>query len=319
MKPIKILFFSDTHLGFDYPLNPRVEKRRRGFDFFQHFRNILNTAIREEYDLVIHGGDLFFRSKIPINIIDMVYLDLFDFAKAGIPIFIVPGNHERSKLPDSLLISLPEINIYDKPMTYTLEIQGKKICLSGFPFVKGNIRNSFPEILRKTNYTEQKGDLNLLIVHHPLDGASVGPVNFTFRGREDTINPSEIPAQFHAVLAGHIHRRQIHEYNGTPIIFSGSIEKTSFAEMNETKGYVKLTFDDMLHYEFVDIPTRPMHIITIPWEIEQNDVIPYLLDEISLLDRNSIIRINMNGKKHIPENRLRQLIPPTINIEQGFK
>jgi DNA repair exonuclease SbcCD nuclease subunit len=87
-KPLKILFFSDTHLGFDYPIKPRVQKRRRGFDFFKNFRDILQKAIDEEYDLVIHGGDLFFRSKIPPLIVDLVYLELFNFAKSGIPIYI---------------------------------------------------------------------------------------------------------------------------------------------------------------------------------------------------------------------------------------
>ena len=38
------LFVSDTHLGFDLPRRPRVERRRRGPDFFENFERALEPA-----------------------------------------------------------------------------------------------------------------------------------------------------------------------------------------------------------------------------------------------------------------------------------
>ena len=45
-RPIIILFFSDSHLGFDLPLHPRIQVRRRGHDFFRNYQHILDTALK---------------------------------------------------------------------------------------------------------------------------------------------------------------------------------------------------------------------------------------------------------------------------------
>ncbi len=134
---LKILFFSDTHLGFDYPVNPRTMKRRRGVDFFNSFETILDIAVKEKFNLVIHGGDLFFRSKIPLFIIDKVYMRLLKFSSNGIPIVLLPGNHERSNLPESILIAAPNIHFITEPMRVTLSINERSIAITGFPFYKG--------------------------------------------------------------------------------------------------------------------------------------------------------------------------------------
>ena len=58
MAIMTILFLADTHLGFDMPQRPRVEKRRRGRDFFENFVRALEPAFKRKVDCVIHGGDL---------------------------------------------------------------------------------------------------------------------------------------------------------------------------------------------------------------------------------------------------------------------
>ncbi|MEN8098660.1 MAG: metallophosphoesterase, partial [Chloroflexota bacterium] len=62
---IKLLFLSDTHLGFDQPIKPKIVRRRRGPDFFRNYHRALQAGIEGEVDLVIHGGDMFFRSRVP--------------------------------------------------------------------------------------------------------------------------------------------------------------------------------------------------------------------------------------------------------------
>ena len=37
MGIIRILFLADTHLGFDLAFRPRIERRRRGPEFFANF------------------------------------------------------------------------------------------------------------------------------------------------------------------------------------------------------------------------------------------------------------------------------------------
>jgi hypothetical protein len=62
---MKILLLADTHLGFDMPLRPCLVNRRRGPEFFANTRLALEPAMKGEVDLLVHGGDLLYRIKIP--------------------------------------------------------------------------------------------------------------------------------------------------------------------------------------------------------------------------------------------------------------
>ena len=65
MDIIRVLFLADTHLGFDYPFRPRIQRRRRGAEFFTNFKRTLLPALKGRVDCVVHGGDLLYRSKVP--------------------------------------------------------------------------------------------------------------------------------------------------------------------------------------------------------------------------------------------------------------
>lgn len=62
---MRVLFLSDTHLGFDLPTRPRLARRRRGGDFFHNFERALEPARMGEVNAVVRGGDLFYRSRVP--------------------------------------------------------------------------------------------------------------------------------------------------------------------------------------------------------------------------------------------------------------
>ena len=267
MDPIKIIFFADTHLGFDYPVRPRVDRRRRGQDFFDNFQKVLNHAVDSKADLIIHGGDFFFRSRIPPKIINMAYDILLKFADKNIPIFMVPGNHERSNLPLALHLNHPNINIFHTPKTMFLEIKGNKILLAGFPCLRNNIRDRFQSMLKVTNYMANGADIKLLCLHQTVEGAQI--LNYTFRYGKDVIRMADLPLDFHAVLTGHIHRKQVLLKQGDgysiPVIYPGSTERTSFSEKAEEKGFFEILFgrsrgknQEIQNLNFIKLPTRPM-------------------------------------------------------------
>ena len=123
---IRILFVADTHLGFDLPSRPRVERRRRGPDFFANFERALEPALRGEADAVLHGGDLLYRSRVPPQLVDAAFAPLKRVADAGMPVLFVPGNHERSHVPHALLALHPLIHVFDRPRTYVLRVRETK-------------------------------------------------------------------------------------------------------------------------------------------------------------------------------------------------
>jgi len=246
MDLIRLLFIADTHLGFDFTFRPRVERRRRGSDFFSNYERALEPARRQEVDVVVHGGDLLFRSRVPARLVDMALAPLKEIADKGTKVYLVPGNHERSQIPYKILSLHPNIHIFDHPRTFVLAKNGLKLGLSGFPYWHDDVRHNFNDILLETGWRKYRGVChgNILCVHHCFEGATVGPGNYTFRYNDDVIRLQNIPREFMAVLSGHIHRFQIlrKNLNGrliqTPVYYPGSIERTSFAERDEKKGYL---------------------------------------------------------------------------------
>ncbi len=306
---IRLVFLADTHLGFDYPIRPRVDRRRRGQDFFDNFQRVLSFAIDKKVDMVIHGGDFFFRSRIPPKIVDMAYQLLFEFADMGIPIFIVPGNHERSKLPESLFLSHPNIYIFHKPQTYSMVISETSVCIAGFPSERDNIRYRFTSTVEKTRLNTHSADIKLLCLHQAVEGARVGPSNYTFQNGQDVIRKQDLPAECLAILCGHIHRKQILMHypdqnpKGIPVIYPGSTERTSFAEKSEEKGFfdIKFSYSDEKKWKiqsqnFRLLPTRPMVDLYLEGHIKIENLKPYLLSKLSGINSDAIVRLKCNGE-----------------------
>ena len=190
---IRFIFFADTHLGFDLPLRPKIEKRRRGHDFFDSYHEVLSAARELSVDFIVHGGDLLYRSKVRDAVVMSACEPLLGMAEAGIPVYYVPGNHDRSRAPDSLFLRHKKIHIFDKPETRIFNKNGFSVSLSAFPYCRDGIRSNFHRLLSESGYGNTRSHLKLLCLHEIWEGASVGPVNYTFRNGADVIPVSYAP------------------------------------------------------------------------------------------------------------------------------
>lgn len=255
---MRLLFVSDTHLGFDLPAHARVTRRRRGHDFFENFERALAPAHAGAVDVVLHGGDLHFRARVSPALPAAALEPLKRVASSGVPVLLVPGNHERSRLPFPLLALHPRLHVFDRPRTFVLEARGVRVAFAGFPYAK-QVRERFGALLAETGHEAADADVRVLCLHQCIEGATCGPGTFTFRAGDDVIRKAALPASFAAVLTGHIHRHQV--LPGAPtVIYAGSVERTSFAEVEETKGAVllELTRDGLGRWTFEPLPARPM-------------------------------------------------------------
>lgn len=274
---VRILFLSDTHLGFDQPLRPRVVKQRRGPDFFASVDRALAPARRGEADLVVHGGDLLYRSRVPPGLVQEALEPFLAVARRGVPVFLVPGNHERSRIPAPLFARHPNLHVFQGPETFPLEVRGVRVAVAGFPFARRVDGPAFQRLVEATGVftAEAHADVRLLCLHQAVEGATVGPADFTFRAGPDVIPGRAIPGGLAAVLAGHIHRHQILTRDlagrrlASPVLYPGSTERTSYAERTETKGYLRLrvapgrgggrdTGGHVAGWRFVPLPTPPL-------------------------------------------------------------
>jgi DNA repair exonuclease SbcCD nuclease subunit len=323
---IKFILCADTHLGFDYPINPRIDRRRRGKDFFRNFQKVLDFAVDEQADFVIHGGDFFFRSKLPEKIINIGYEMLLDFSKYNIPFILVPGNHERAQLPLSILLNTKNILIFDKPRTFTFTKNKTTIQIHGFPFVRDTIKEHFGSIIHGLMTNSSSEDIHILCMHQIVKSARLE--RYVFSHGENVIPHKMIPLDLDLIVSGHIHRAQIVQIRGllktVPVIYPGSVERTSFQEKNEDKGFYVLECDKRnstftWNADFHTLPTRAM--ITLDLDLintDIEDVLHYLNEKIAVMDNNAILRL-ISHKPEIRErltaSSLREIVPRTMNIK----
>ena len=328
----RVLFVADTHLGFDLPFRPRIERRRRGHDFFANLNTALEPALRGEVDLVVHGGDLLYRTKVPAALVEMALEPLVRVAEEGVPVYLVPGNHERSRIPLHLWGTHPNIHIFDRPRTFVASLAQGSLALAGFPF-RRKARDVFTELVDQTGHSEVTADAHVLCMHQVVEGAQVGASNYTFRGGHEVIRGQDIPIGFSAILSGHIHRAQVltHDLRGrqmaAQVIYPGSIERTSFAERNEEKLYavvsIDLSGDDASPAKvlFVPLPARPMVDLVLDLDkMGGESLAEHLRKRIQVLDPDAIVRVQVRGdgsgeaQQALSAAFLRTLAPPSMNI-----
>lgn len=332
-RNLKLLVFSDTHLGFDYPMRPRIKIRRRGEEFFSNFNHVLNYGLKNNVDYILHLGDLFFRCKVHNDIVKRAYSKLLSTADKGIKIILVPGNHDCSRLPLISILSHPNIHIFEKAKVISFPILGKNINFAGFPFIRKNLHDEFHKYLEIFRSNISANDINILLMHQTIQGAQVGQINYTFGSGPDILLKKMMPEDYDLILCGHIHRYQIipFQQNNTSnyknkIIFTGSTERTSFAEKNETKGFLKIGLNPaktnpIEHLDFVPLPSRKMVDIQIDSENSIEAVMQTIRLKVAEINSNSIVRLKFEKNFHtgilsqLSTGLIRSLVPDSMNIE----
>lgn len=330
---IRVLLLADTHLGFDLPVNPRINRRRRGHDFLANFAIALQRAVDGEVDLVVHGGDVFNRSRPPSSVVWQAFEPLKRVADRGVPVYVVPGNHERGRLPHMRFAQHPHIHVFDEPRTFVTEVRGIRMALAGFPSERDDVRNRFSDLVAATGHAHVRADAHLLCLHQCVEGATVGPADYTFTTAPDVIRAADLPPGFAAVLSGHIHRHQVltTDLRGrplrAPVLYPGSIERTSIAEADDEKGFMVVELECgasgvRIEWTFHQLPARPL----VRHDLELDGLGAMQVESaIRLLVANSpadaVISVRVTGAITQPVSRvlsagfLRSLTPPTMNLD----
>lgn len=331
---IRSLLLADSHLGFDLPVNPRVQRRRRGHDFLANYERALAPALSGDVDLVVHGGDVLHRARVPTTLVYQAFEPLKRIAGAGVPVFVVLGNHERSRLPHARFASHPGIHLFDRPRSFTLEVRGARLRVAGFPYENRGIRSRFRAVLGATGWRDEPADVRVLCMHQCVEGATVGPADFTFRDAPDVIRGRDLPAAFAAFFSGHIHRHQVLTADlrgrplAAPVLYPGSIERTSIAEKDEPKGYMIVDLEPepaapgagrVGGWSFERLPARPMLVREI--DAREDAIEARLRRIIEEAPSDAVLRLRVRGRvgpramQVLAAANLRAMALPTMNID----
>ncbi len=249
------------------------------------------------------------------------------------PLYVIPGNHERSRIPPHLWTAHPDIHIFDEPRTYLLPLSMGTMALSGFPYHREG-RARFRQLVKRTGHRTVAADAHLLCIHQVVEGAQVGTSNYTFRSGPHVVRGCDIPEGFAAVLSGHIHRAQILTHDlvrrplAAPVIYPGSVERTSFVERDEEKSYVMLVVDltgqgggTLADATFVPLPVRPMVDLVLDLDhLSGESPAEHLRKQLLALDSDAVVRVQLEGSGGVEVREalsaacLRGLAPPSMNV-----
>ena len=235
--------------------------------------------------------------------------------------FFVPGNHERSRLPASPIFHHQNFHLFDRPRSFSLEMEGMEVTWGGFPNIRHTVQKDFPSQLAKVGYDRESEALKILCMHQSIEDAVVGVQNYTFRRGPDVVGREQFPDYLDLVLSGHIHRQQVlRSRTGTPLLYSGSIERTSFAERLETKGFFILNLArNNIDWEFRSLPARAMHEWTLPPNIlDKENLINAIHDQAGKIPSDAIFRIRSGVEKQLEILKitdLRNELPDSMNVE----
>jgi DNA repair exonuclease SbcCD nuclease subunit len=207
------------------------------------------------------------------------------------------------------------------------------VALAGFPSERDAVRVRFPQLVDATRWRDIAADVRLLCLHQCIEGSSVGPQNYTFTTAPDVIRCADLPSGFDAVLSGHIHRHQVLTRDrrgrtlGAPVLYPGSIERTSIAEADEQKGFllVEISLGDgpsRVTWQFRSLPARPLVRYALDLDaFDESELEARVRALLTQAPSDAVLTIRIEGKmtshaaRLLSAARLRSLAPPTMNVE----
>lgn len=327
---MKILHFSDTHLGYnDLDILDENNINQREADFYDAFTQVVNQIIKIKPDFIIHTGDLFHRSS-PSNRAITFALEQFKIIDdLDIPFILIAGNHStpRTNLSSPILKIFENFkNVYASYSQEYKKIEFDDVVFHTLPHMNDDsIALDQIELCESSIDTRKK---NIMMMH-----CTVGAW-YLMNEYGEWVYPSDkeyIFEKMDYVALGHWHGFGAVSIKGTKekyenVFYSGSLERTSLNDKRNEKGFVVLDIEDdllnTLHVEYKQINIRPIRVKEIDCSdyeqsiqnIDSSDTLNAIVD-VKLTNLSSLQSID------IQNSSIKELFPDamSVNIKREFK
>ncbi len=251
---MKLLHFSDTHLGFsEYTrIDPETGLNQREQDFYTAWNQVIDAILEQQPDVVIHAGDLFHSSRPSNRAIRVALEGIQKISQAGIPLVIISGNHStpRIRATGSIFESIALFdNVY---AAYQGRYERFRIGETDFHCIPHcSLTEDLEAAFAAIELTDAK--FNVLVTH----GAWSGKQNFSmgeFNEQRISDPAAVVGLEFDYIALGHYHRRIDVAPNAA---YCGSTERTGFNEAGNPNGYLLVDLAANRR-EYFEIETREM-------------------------------------------------------------
>ncbi len=225
---MKILHFSDTHLGYNELDKTDANRMNiREQDFYDSFIFVIDKILEIKPDIVVHAGDFFHRPSPPNRPITVALQQLKRLSDANIPIVIIAGNHETPRS----VYTAPILKAFNTiPNVYAIFGQEYETHEFGELVVHGLPHINNPKALEAEldKIKPIKNKFNIIILHTAFD-------NYMTDEYGQQVFPEErlkMLNLFDYVALGHIHNFQ--KVKGLETAwYCGSTERTSVSQISE--------------------------------------------------------------------------------------
>ena len=330
---MKIVHLADTHLGHSaYRKLSENGFNQREEDVIRAFTDAIDKIILEKPDLVLHSGDLFDTVRPTNRIVSIGIRELLRLYQKDIPLILISGNHETPKqLYKGSIYSIFELMPLDKKANNSgnklFNIVYKDKCeVFRFPGVTIHaVPQCSTDAIFKAELNNIKldpGSKNVLMLHAGVTGMkefSHGESN-ELLVEYDWLNKS----MFDYVALGHYHGYVPVAKN---TYFSGSIERMSFNEVGQPKGFLVVDLDKSPVPEMKEVWTRKM-IDMSPIDASGKDSVVLLeeiLDKISKAEpsgkilRLTITNIPQHVMNTLDTKRIREAAKDAVHFEPRYE
>ena len=300
---VQLLHCSDIHLDRNFNISNMARAQERKEDLNKNFSVAVEYALENKPDIFLITGDVFDRVS-PGNAARIFLTEKVRRLKdAGIEVFMIAGNHEVPKFGGQrvaidVLSSAGLATVFsasDEFKTSVVKVGRKRVCVAGKSYYP-QMESANP--LREHN-VPLEGDYNVLMIHGSLQGLNVAS-SVPEIASQNPFRPEDISVGLNYLALGHFHNHYERDYEGCKIVNPGSMEKLSWAEINDEKGFVWAELHGSeVSTEFVKLETRPMEKFTLNLSKDQeyspnlcNHVINYVKTRA---DSVKIARLYLQG------------------------
>lgn len=254
---MKLIHFSDTHLGFsEYAkIDPETGLNLREADVYRGFSQVIDYIVEHQPDIIVHSGDLFDTARPANRALSFAMKNLARISLMNIPMVVISGNHSTPRIKSSgSVFELLEIfdNIYP---VYDCGYQKVVIGEAAVHCVPHMATAAEMTMAYSKAVPDEMVKYNVLVSHAGVTAKreyGMGEFN-------ELIVPFEAVSQKsgHDYIAmGHYHR---HIKLSENAYYSGSTERFSFREAGDDKGFIEVDMDSR-DCQFIPIKTRDMVI-----------------------------------------------------------
>lgn len=251
---MKIIHFSDTHLGFsDLDITNDQGVNQREADFYEAFKDVIDAIIQAKPDYVIHTGDLFHRASPSNRAITFALTQLKRLEKLNIPLIIIAGNHStpRTSTSSPILQALSTLDNVEAVFAQRYEpVVFDDVVFHALPHI--NDERIIPDQLNVIEANIDTDKKNVLMMH-----CSVG-AHYLMHEFGEWVYPKErenIFKKMDYVALGHWHGFGAVGKHPN-VYYAGSTERTSSSDKREDKGYVVVGLAETFEIEHQVIPLR---------------------------------------------------------------